>query len=174
MKTLYLLRHAKSSWAEPALADFDRPLGKRGRKAAPRMATYMREHGLLPELALCSAAVRTQQTWELVAEVLGDIPVKTYRSLYLASPARLLETLRRQPDELGSVIMIAHNPGMGRLAIRLSGPGSDPAALTEAEAKFPTAALAEIGFDVESWSQVGPGGGRMIRCIKPRQLEPLE
>ena len=171
MLTLYLLRHAKSSWSNPELQDFDRPLNQRGKASAPKMAAYMRAQGLIPGLVLCSAARRARQTWDLVAETLEEeVPLKVYRSLYLASPARLLETLRRQPDGQSPIMMIGHNPGMERLAARLAGPGSDRGALAEVEAKFPTAALAEICFDETDWTRVSPGKGRLLRCVKPKAL----
>lgn len=172
MKSLLLLRHAKSSWATPDLDDFDRPLNGRGEKAAPRMASYMRSQGLTPDLVLCSTAVRAQQTWDLVQRVLGDsIPVKHQRSLYLAAPSRLLEAIQDQADDVDRLLVVAHNPGMANLAVALAGPKSEPAARSALRAKFPTAALAVLTFNCDHWSEVAAGRGRLVDFATPRSLD---
>jgi len=174
-RTLLLLRHAKSSWSDPTLADFDRPLNKRGQKAAPRMGDYLREHGLLPDLVLCSAARRAVETWDLAGGALtegGTAPatVKFLRSLYLATPSRILSTLRRTPDEADRVLMVGHNPGFEHLAIGLAGPDSKPEAQTYMNAKFPTGALAELRFEAKRWQDVAPGTGKLVRFVIPKAL----
>ena len=175
-KTILLLRHAKSSWRNPGLGDFDRPLNQRGSEAAPRMGRYMKQQGLVPDLVLCSAACRALQTWDLVAEALdagssdADIQVKRLRSLYLASPMRLLDALRRAPDEADSLLLIGHNPGMERLAARLSGAGSRPEALARLEAKFPTGALAELQSEAATWSDLTERSAKLTRFVVPREL----
>ena len=172
MKILLLLRHAKSSWKHPDLADFDRPLNKRGRKAAVRMGAFLAAEGLRPDGVLCSAARRAQDTWTLAAEALGDkVPTKTYRSLYLAAPARLLEVIRRQPADLDRLLLIGHNPGMASLIRRLAGPQSDARALARVTEKYPTAALAELHFAGETWSALAPGSARLRRCVIPSDLD---
>ncbi len=172
MKSLFLLRHAKSSWANAGLDDFDRPLNGRGEKAAPRMASYMRSQGLMPDLVLCSTAVRAEQTWELVAQELGgQIAVKHKRGLYLAPPSKLLEAVQRQTDEVDTLMVVAHNPGMANLAIALAGPESDEAARSAMRAKFPTGALATLTFDCDTWSEVAPGRGRLTGFVTPRSLD---
>ncbi len=171
MKSLFLLRHAKSSWDDPSLADFDRPLAARGRGAAPRMAAYMRKKGLVPDLVLCSAARRARETWELMAPVLGaDAPVRTRGTLYGAEPGRLLAALRRAPRGTSSVLLIGHNPEIEDLAHRLCGPGSKGKALARLRAKYPTAALAVISFEGERWSTIGEGRGVLKRFVRPRDL----
>jgi phosphohistidine phosphatase len=174
-RTLLLLRHAKSSWSDPALADFERPLNKRGQKAAPRMGAYLREQGLVPGLVLCSAARRAVETWALAGEALskgGTAPVRTkyLRSLYLAPPSRMLAALRRTPDEAESVLIVGHNPGFEHLALGLAGPGSKPEAQRHMEAKFPTAALAELRFEARRWRDVAPGTGKLVRFVTPKAL----
>jgi phosphohistidine phosphatase len=172
MKTILLVRHAKSSWDDLALGDFDRPLAPRGEQAAPRIARYMRGEGLAPDRVLCSAARRAQQTWALMAPAFdGDIPMDLRRDLYHGAPHRLLEVLREAPDEAAAVLMIAHSPGMEGLAIGLSGPGSDRDAAERLYAKFPTAALAVITFDGERWGEIGENGGALTRFVCPRDLE---
>ena len=174
-RTLLLLRHAKSSWSDPTLADFDRPLNKRGRNAAPLMGEYLRKHGLVPELVLCSAARRAIETWGLAGEAMskgGAAPAQTkyLRSLYLAPPSRMLAALRRTPDEVESVLMVGHNPGFEHLAMGLAGPGSKAEAERRMEAKFPTAALAELRFEVKHWRDIGPETGKLVRFVIPKAL----
>lgn len=170
-RRLLLLRHAKSSWDDLSLDDFDRPLAPRGIKAVPRMAAYLKKKGLVPDLVLCSSAVRARETWQLVAEMLDGAPeVKFLRGLYLAPPSRLLQALQRAPKGAGTVMLVAHNPGMEHLAADLAGPGSKEKALKRLHAKFPTAALAEITFEAESWSGIGRGWGRLRRLVVPKDL----
>lgn len=170
MPSLCLLRHAKSDWSDPTLADFDRPLNRRGRKAAPLLGRYLRKQGLLPDLVLCSAAQRARETWERVAAQLKDeVPVKVLRSLYLAPPSRILGILQRQTPEVERLLVIGHNPGMENLAIQLAG-GGDPKARARMLEKFPTAALAVLDFDGRGWEGLSPGGARLARFVLPRDL----
>lgn len=171
MRRLYLLRHAKSSWADPGLADFDRPLNRRGQEAAPRMGKYMREEALEPDLVLCSAARRAQETWELVARELDkESAVKVQRSLYLATPSRLLATINRQASEVEGLLLVGHNPGMETLSARLAGAESKRKAVLSLQEKFPTATLAVFDCDIADWSDLEEGGGRLVRLVKPREL----
>ena len=124
MKRLYLLRHAKSSWDDPTLADHDRPLAPRGRRAAKVIAEHLGREGIAPELVLCSPSRRTRQTLTRIAPGLGksaDVQIKP--ELYAASAADLLEVLHEVPDEVESVMLIGHNPGIQDLALSLAGAG---------------------------------------------------
>ena len=168
MKTLYLLRHAKSSWDDPSLDDFDRPLSGRGRKAAPLVGRFMAEHGWQPDLALVSPAVRARETWQLLsAELPAPIETRFEPAIYMAEPEALLSLLR-QTDTPGSVILVGHNPGLEQLAARLAGPGSDPQASARMTEKFPTAALAR--FDVDA---LEPGGATLADFVRSRDLADL-
>lgn len=169
MLTLSLLRHAKSDWADPRLEDFDRPLAKRGRKAAPEMAEQMIAAKLEPELVLCSAAKRTRETLALIADALSGKPkIKYEEELYLAPAMTLLERLRKVKKGIGHVLMIGHNPGLQALALELTLDGSreDIRALA---IKFPTAALAVLTFPVEAWSEIGPASGHLVRLVTPQK-----
>lgn len=171
MKTLLLLRHAKSSWDDPRLEDIDRPLAPRGIRAAPLIAAYLVSKRLRPDFVLSSPAARAHQTWSLVAPSLGgEITVKELRGLYLAAPSRLLEAVRRAPDGAACVMLIGHNPGMEHLAVALSGPRSKPKALAKLKRKFPTAALAVIEFEAAAWAGVARGDGRLRRMVWPKDL----
>lgn len=170
MKTLLLLRHAKSDWAEPGLDDIDRPLAPRGRAAAALMGRHLKAEGLVPDLVLCSSARRAQETWDLVAPELGrEVPVRFRKGLYAVSSAALLGALRRVPDDCGRLLVIGHNPEMEDLAHRLAGSGKAKALASLAE-KYPTAALAEIRFAQDGWSKIGEGSGALHRFVRPRDL----
>ena len=165
MKRLYLLRHAKSSWDEPGLADRDRPLAPRGERASNSMAKYLRDEGIVPELVLCSQSKRTRETLERLG--LGDgTEVRIEDELYAASAGELLGALHEVPDEVESVMVIGHNPGMERLALELAAGGDE---LDRMREKFPTAALATLELD-GSWSELAPGGAELVSFVKPKEL----
>jgi phosphohistidine phosphatase len=170
MLTLYLLRHAKSSWEDASIGDFDRPLAPRGKLAAPRMGAYMAEHAIAPTLILCSPAVRARQTLALILPKLpGDPTVEFEDGLYLASPATLLARLRKIRSAISSVMIVGHDPGMHGLAVELCGRG-EAAHMHRLASKFPTAALAVISFKASQWSQVKPQAGCLEDFMTPRLL----
>jgi phosphohistidine phosphatase len=170
MLTLSLLRHAKSSWDTPGLDDFERPLAMRGEDAAPRMGDYMKKQKLAPELILCSAAVRTRQTLDLVLPHLAGPPAVQYEdALYLAAARTLLARLRKIGPETTHAMLVGHDPGMHELAMDLAGTG-DAEALTALARKFPTAGLAVIVFEASQWSRIAPGKGRLELFITPKTL----
>jgi phosphohistidine phosphatase len=170
MLTLSLLRHAKSSWDDPAQKDFDRPLAPRGIEAAPRMAAFMVQEKLAPDLILCSPAVRTRQTLELVLPKLGDAATVEYEdSFYLAAPSVLLARVRRVAAKVKHILIVGHDPGMHGLAVGLAAKG-DPELLAAVAAKFPTAGLAVIGFRSNDWSKIGPGKGELVHFMTPKRL----
>jgi phosphohistidine phosphatase len=170
MLTLSLLRHAKSSWDDPGLEDFNRPLNDRGREAAPRMGRFMAKHGIAPELILCSTSVRTRQTLELVLPHLSPRPKVTYEDgLYLAAASALLQRVRKDAGTATHVLVVAHDPGMHELATELAGSG-DPKLLELLALKFPTTGLAVIDFDVQAWSKVRRGAGQLRLFMSPKRL----
>ncbi|MEX2629212.1 MAG: histidine phosphatase family protein [Tistlia sp.] len=169
-RRLYLLRHAKSTWDDPARSDFDRPLNKRGRRAASAVGSLLARRGPRPELALCSAAARAQETWRrLAAELPEEPPVRLLRSLYLAAPSRILDRIRAVEESVATLLLIGHSPGIETLAISLAGPGSEPEALARISEKYPTAALA--GFEIEGpWAGIAAGRGRLVEFVVPKEL----
>lgn len=169
MVTLSLFRHAKSSWDNPGLADFDRPLAPRGEKAAPRMGKYMAEHGLEPDLVLCSTAVRARQTVDLAASQWASSPPIVHEDgLYHAGSGEMLRLLTSVPEERVHAMLVGHNPGLQALAASIAGSGERPA-LDAMRAKFPTAALAVIDFD-GGWRNAGTGAGRLRLFVVPRDV----
>jgi phosphohistidine phosphatase len=157
VKRLYLLRHAKSSWKQPELADHDRPLAGRGRRAATAIRRHLREQGIDPDLVLCSPARRARETLERIEPSLGRGAVRVEPELYGASAASLLHVLRAVPDDVESVLLIGHNPGIADLTERLSG----------FDEKFSTAALAT--FELSSWATLERAA--LIDFVRPRDLE---
>jgi phosphohistidine phosphatase len=168
MKRLYLLRHAKSSWKDTSLPDHDRPLAGRGRRAAKAIARHMREHGVEPELVLCSTARRARETLDRIASALGSPTVRVESEIYAASAPALLERLRGVPDTVESVMVIGHNPGLQELALELARPAS---ATSELAAKYPTAALATLAFDASSWQELDRDTAELVELVRPRDLE---
>lgn len=168
MGTLLLLRHAKSSWADPSLADVERPLAPRGEKAARAIARYLLEKRVRPELVLCSTSHRTRQTFEAIEPSLGrDVAVEYEQELYGASEDELLARIRRVPPEVDTLLMIGHNPGMQDLALLLAGGG---ARLDRLREKFPTAALATLAT-ADGWAGLKAGGAELVDYVVPRELD---
>ena len=164
MKTLMLLRHAKSSWEDKGISDHDRPLNKRGKKTAPVMGHLILEKQLVPDLILSSTAVRARTTAEAVAEACNyKNTIEHLAELYLATAGELLsEVQSRVDDGIDRVMLVAHNPGMEDLVSRLSG-HPEP---------FPTAALAVFELGIESWRALELGVEiSLLHLWRPRELE---
>ncbi|MBI1238675.1 MAG: histidine phosphatase family protein [Alphaproteobacteria bacterium] len=173
MKTLLILRHAKSSWDDD-LPDKDRPLAKRGHAAAPAMGRYIAQQGYEPDLILCSTARRTLETLDLVMPALGRrVSVLYEEPLYLAEAKSLLERVRWVEDTVETVMIVGHNPGLEELALLLCGMPIEPAErerIAAIKEKFPTAALAVFTFAAKHWRTIGPGRGRLVDFKRPRDL----
>lgn len=168
VRQLLLLRHAKSSWDDPKLDDFDRPLGPRGLKTAPLMGRELERRGWLPDLALVSPALRARDTWRLVAaELSRRVPVEFAETLYEAAATDILALVRQA--KAANLIIVGHNPGLEDFAYRLASHASDGRAVGKLEEKFPTGALAR--FTVESnWADLAFEGARLTHCVRPREL----
>ena len=167
MKRLYLLRHAKSSWDDPTLADRDRPLAPRGRRAAKVMAQHLGRKGIAPELVLCSPSTRTRQTLKRLAPGPGKkADVQIEPELYAAPARNLLEVLHKVPDQVESVMLIGHYPGIQDLALSLARPGSQ---ISRLRRKFPTAALATLELN-GTWRELAPGSAELVSLVKPKEL----
>ena len=163
---LYLLRHAKSSWADPGLPDHERSLAPRGEQAARRIAGYIRQERIRPGLVLCSTAVRARRTLEIIAPALGEATaVRLEDRLYGAGAEDLLSRLREVPDDVDAVLVVGHNPGLQDLAVELAG-GGDARALRRLNEKFPTGALASLTTPGR-WTELGTGTARLVSLILP-------
>lgn len=159
MKTLYLLRHAKSSWADVNLADFDRPLNDRGLEAAPFMGEYIAANNLIPEAVLTSPARRAEQTARLVKET-ASIPTSIAfdERIYEASPRALAQVVSELDGQIGSAMLVGHNPGIEGFIRFLTG---------DVES-MPTASLAIIDLDIQDWKEVGPEKGTVRQIARPK------
>jgi phosphohistidine phosphatase len=169
MKLLYLLRHAKSSWSDPALPDHRRPLTGRGRRAAKAIGRYLHAHGIEPEMVLCSTARRARDTLDRIEPALGKADIRIEPELYAASANELLDRVRSVPDAVESVLVIGHNPGLQDLALDLARPTPE---LRELEAKFPTAALATLAYPQTSWRALDWRTAKLVDFVRPRDLDP--
>lgn len=170
IRTLFLLRHAKSSWNNPHLEDRERPLNRRGLRDAPMMGKYLVGIKGLPELIISSPAVRAYQTAKIIAAELdydpGDIRIND--SIYEAHPADLLEIIRGIPSSVVSALMVGHNPGFTSIANILAG--------TEIET-IPTCGFCSVRFESDNWSSVAAQSGQLLNFEYPkkfRQPEPTE
>ncbi|WP_414473794.1 SixA phosphatase family protein [Microvirga sp. M2] len=168
MLRLLLLRHAKAAWPS-GIRDVDRPLAPRGREASVAMGNYMKRECLAPDLVILSPARRTQETWELVQPILGEVPSRLDGRIYEAPLARLLTVLREIEPEAQTVLMIGHNPGFEDLASFLIGEG-DMDGILRLGHKYPTAGLAVVDFLHESWDQVKRKSGRLERFATPKSV----
>ncbi len=173
MRQLLLLRHAKSSWDNPRLSDHDRPLNARGRTASALMGRTIRELGLIPDMVLLSTALRAQETYLLLGPWPEHPLLEIRGELYLAGNQRLLDELHRVPETVRSVMLIAHNPGLHELAMRLVGEdvmvSSGTSHIKRLAQNYPTAALAEFNIP-GPWRKLNDGDGRLARFLVPREL----
>ncbi len=164
VRYLYLLRHAKSDWDDPKLADKDRPLAARGRKAMKAMARYLRHEAIHPELVLCSSAKRARQTLERVLPSLGDdVTLEVEEGLYTFDDEPLFARLKQVPASVTSLMLVGHNPAMQDLTLRLAGSGAD---LTRVGSKFPTGALAVLTVPV-AWSRLKSAVAELSSFVTP-------
>ncbi|HEU4865849.1 MAG TPA: histidine phosphatase family protein [Actinomycetota bacterium] len=167
MKRLLLIRHAKSSWDDPALADHERPLAPRGQKAAERIAEHLGASDASIDLVLCSSSRRTRETLERLSGAFGEAEVRVEDGLYGASAGDLLDRLHEVPEAVGGVAVIGHNPGIQDLTIELARDGRH---VGRALKKFPTAAVAVLEFDAP-WSGLANGNARLVDFTVPKDLE---
>ena len=166
-RTLYLLRHAKSSWDDPTIPDRDRPLAPRGCRDCELVAEHLRRHEITPWLVLCSSSTRTRQTLEGVSAGFS-YPVEALieHGLYGATAAELLDRLRLVGGSVGSVMLIGHQPAIQELALSLVRTEQDRDALSD---KFPTGGLATLELAC-TWTGIGPGSATLSAFVKPREL----
>ena len=173
MKTILLLRHAKSAWSDPRLDDHDRPLNRRGEQAAKAMADHIVRHEPRPGLILCSTAMRTRQTLAPLVKLLDAPapPIALEKGLYLASEDVLLAHLQAVGDDIGTVLLIGHNDGIWQLAEVLSGRGR-AGLMANLHDKFPTGALATLRAPIERWRDLAAGSAELLAYVRPRDLLP--
>ncbi len=162
MKTLFILRHAKSSWSHSGLADHDRPLNRRGKRDAPKMGELLSELGLVPDLIISSTAKRAHATAKMVAEACGyGSSIRLARDFYHADPEDFIEVLQGIDDEYSSVMIVGHNPGMEELLDDLTG---ESAYLT-------TANIAHVELPIGRWSELDEEvEGKLVDLWRPKEI----
>lgn len=165
MRQLILMRHAKSSWAEPDQRDLDRPLNKRGRRSAALIAGWLKSNRYRPDHALVSNARRTQETWSRIVEKIGGTATTHVPELYQADAAAILTAVQHAPD-VERLLVLGHQPGIGGFARLVLETAPDDAAFS----KFPTGATAVIDFETTKWSEIALGSGRLRDFVVPRTL----
>ena len=164
MKRLYVLRHAKSSWDDSSLADYDRPLNERGKETAPFMGSVMRERGYLPDVVLASPAKRAAKTAKLTMETAGfNREITFVEQIYEASPQTLAKVLSGVDDTANAAMIVGHNPGMEGVIRFLTG---------ESEA-MPTAGLAVIDLNIDKWSDISHETGKLVEVLRPKEIGHL-
>jgi len=162
MKTLYLLRHAKSSWKDDSLLDIERPLNKRGRKAAETVGKFLKKKRIIPDLVLCSPAVRARETTEIVMEAAGRSPeIHFDERIYEAGPEQLLEVITQVDKAKKRVLLVGHNPGLEAF-LEL---------LTASVKAVPTGTLAKIVLRTTNWASAGDVSGTLEWIRKPKKLK---
>lgn len=169
MKRLGLMRHAKSDWDDLSLRDFDRGLNKRGRKGAALMGQHIIDQGIVWDKLLASPAERVKRTLEASGLELSPIFLD---NAYLADATMLLGLLAKHGGDAQAVLLAAHNPGLQELALQLVPADQENALFDQVMAKFPTAAFAVLELDIDDWTQIAPGCGRLHHFARPRDLDP--
>lgn len=171
MKLISILRHAKSSWDDPQLDDVDRPLNMRGWATAKRLGREFERRGISVDQVLASPAVRVRETLAGVGETFDlGAPIRFDQRLYLASADQLMAIVHDFPPQLGSPMLVGHNPGLEQLLAKLA--GDDELGLRSKVAhKFPTGAFARVELNTGNWKMIEPGRGRIVELILPKELD---
>ena len=173
MKRLTLLRHAKSSWDDPVSRDFDRPLNKRGARAAVTIGQYARDHEMHFDYLIASPAVRVVETLDHFFDGYGKaIEVNWDRRIYLASSATLMDVLREAPERAESLLLVGHNPGMEDLILSLVPDDGSSVLRDDVEVKLPTASLAVMELHLDRWEELGSDNAKLVSFTRPRDLDP--
>lgn len=171
MKTLLLLRHAKSDWDDVSVDDHERPLNPRGLKAAPRMGRLMRDLGLIPALCLSSTAVRARDTATMaISEMAADVPVEYLRELYsFGDGSAIAAAIAAHGGDASPLLVVTHNPATQAFALDTIS-GGDTFGLGQLRIKYPTGGMARIDYDIASWSALPTAKGQLKGFWRPRDL----
>ena len=163
MKILLLLRHAKSSWKNPGLADINRPLNKRGKRDAPRMGMFIRDQDLVPDIILSSPALRARKTAQAVFIESGyENEIEIHEDFYPGDPYAFIESLTEMADQINKALIVAHNPGLEEFLDVLTGES----------ARMPTSALAQISLPINSWSElINREEGKLVDLWRVKELD---
>jgi phosphohistidine phosphatase len=169
VKTLGLLRHAKSDWDDMSLRDYDRGLNDRGKRGAAVMGGHIRAHGIAWDLLLASPAERVRRTLEATRL---DIPTRWDERLYLADSDALITLLQEIEDAPRAVLVAGHNPGLQELVFDLVAPENENVLFDEVTEKYPTATFAVLELAIDRWADCAAGCGKLVHLARPRDLDP--
>lgn len=170
MLKLILMRHAKSDWGDPALSDFDRPLNKRGKKAAPLIGAYMAQNNIAPDLILCSSAKRTRETLDRVQSQWDERPpARQLPQLYDQMAGSYIPIIQANGGDTKTLMLIGHNSATHSTALDLVGSGPDDL-MDDMELNYPSGAMCLLEFDINDWNELEPGTGTLKLFLKPRSL----
>lgn len=169
MKSLGLLRHAKSDWDDVDKRDYDRGLNARGRKGARLIGRHISSHGVEWDVLLASPAERVRQT---LAAALPAAEPRWDERLYLASAETILDVVREHGAGADAVLVAGHNPGLQEVLFSLVPPSAENGIFDEAATKYPTATYAVFELDIDDWADLAPGCGRLTHFMRPRDLDP--
>lgn len=174
MKSLTILRHAKSGWDATVERDFDRPINARGRRGAELIGQWWKRQTLPLDQITASPAIRVTETLDIFqpAAGLADAPVHFDRRIYLASAATLLDVLRETPNDVHHLMIAGHNPGLEDLILMLVPSNADDALRAKVDEKLPTAALAHLEINIKDWNDLDEQSARFVQFIRPRDLDP--
>lgn len=173
MKRLTLLRHAKSDWDDPVARDFDRPLNRRGEKAALLMGQFASNRAMRFDILIASPAVRVVQTLETFFAGYGEaLDARWDRRIYLASAPTLIDVIRDIPDAANAALMAGHNPGLEELILDLVPDDRASSLREDVEVKFPTASLAVLDLDIDTWDEATENCATLVSFTRPRDLDP--
>ena len=169
MKTIFLLRHAKSSWDNSQLEDFDRPLSTRGEKSSIKIGKYIKNKNIIPDIVYCSSAKRAKKTWELINKVIkkkNNIFFK--KDLYMADSETFMSTIKKTKNSNKSIMIVSHNPGIESFCLELSKENNEY--INDIKTKYPTGSLAILKVNLKKWSEIRYESGIIYEFIKPRKL----
>tara|TARA_Y100000590_G_scaffold220753_1_gene249830 strand:- start:1392 stop:1904 length:513 start_codon:yes stop_codon:yes gene_type:complete len=170
MKTIFLLRHAKSSWDNTKLEDFDRPLATRGIKSCKKIGKFFKKKKLVPDIVYCSTAVRAKQTWDLINRIVEKKKNIIYEDqLYMANSSIFMNFVKKTNDNFKTLMIVSHNPGIENFAIELI-KNKESDFYKDINLKYPTGGIAIINFKLKHWSKMNYETGDIYEFIKPREL----
>ena len=169
MKTIFLLRHAKSSWDNTKLEDFDRPLATRGIKSCKKIGKFFKKKKLVPDIVYCSTAVRAKQTWDLINRIVEKKKNIIYEDqLYMANSSIFMNFVKKTNDNFKTLMIVSHNPGIESFCLELSKENNEY--INDIKTKYPTGSLAILKVNLKKWSEIRYESGIIYEFIKPRKL----
>ena len=174
MKSLTILRHAKSGWEAPVERDFDRPINARGRRGAEVIGQYAKRQSVPVDRIVASPAVRVAQTLDIFQPAAGLTAIEPIwdRRIYLASAATLLDVVRETGGDARALLLAGHNPGLEDLVLMLVPEATGDGLRAQVEEKLPTSALVRLDIDIDDWSALDVGMARITAFVRPRDLDP--